>query len=167
MSVADEHDPARATLLRRLAEDPLAPIAGRWCLLYSFALGAWLLSPFDFVGGEPGGGRDAHVFMDPRSFTSLLLRPRLQDMGMNVMCFVPVGLFTTSFLAARGVRKLQLWGLVLVVGAGGSTLVEGIQHWSRTRVSSWLDVACNGAGVLLGIVLHRWWCAYIQRRALP
>jgi len=143
----------------------LGPIAGRWWLAAALGLGAWLLAPYDCFGGDAGGGRGSTLFMDPRGGALQFDRLRLQDMALNTLWFVPMGFMGGAWMRARGAVGLRLWGGVWVVGAGWSAILEACQHWSRTRVSSWLDVACNGAGVLVGVALHCWWCRYLARRA--
>jgi VanZ family protein len=85
------------------------------------------------------------------------------DLMANVVAYVPFGAMVGY--AFGGAGRLGLAAL-LAVGAGGalSVGVELAQACLPTRTSSWVDVAANVAGVLLGLLILLPWRLVVARR---
>ena len=83
----------------------------------------------------------------PRYFTGL-------DVAVNVVAYVPMGfLWLLALRPACGRWPSTL--LALLVGALLSLSMETLQNFLPSRVPSSLDLACNIAGTILGIVAAR------------
>lgn len=110
-------------------------------LLYGslFPLSGWANSgvhPLAFVGAQ-----------FPRYWTVL-------DLLANLALYVPLGFFWVLLLL--GQRHLQkLWWIAAFVALAMSFGVEVTQNWLPSRVSSNLDLVCNGFGALVGVLLAR------------
>lgn len=73
-------------------------------------------------------------------------------MGLNVLLYIPVGLF--GFLAFSDRYRSGVAILIAsLIGFGASTVVELAQQYDQLRSSSVLDVLSNSAGSFLGAVL--------------
>ena len=79
-----------------------------------------------------------------------------QDVAVNILGFIPAGLFFSAFLGkATRKRKAVVYLIALLLGVGLSLLIEISQAWLPMRDSSLVDVACNAAGTVLGIVIFQ------------
>ena len=75
-----------------------------------------------------------------------------QDLMVNVLGFIPVGLFFAAYLFRHPNRKrLAVYVIVVLVGMGLSLFIELAQAWLPTRDSSFSDVVSNTVGTILGI----------------
>lgn len=144
--------------LPRPHPDPWGPIAGRCWALYAAGLLFWLWVPFDLGGAHP---RSPGPFQHPGGVPAHWSQAVLQDIGINVAFFVPLGFLG----AARRRRRCGRGGGVGVVLAGTmvAALGEGSQHWLPPRVSTWVDLLCNGIGVAVGVLAHLWWWRHVHR----
>jgi hypothetical protein len=92
-------------------------------------------------------------YIDPVFFTPKLLvlhRSGVQDIVLNLLCFVPFGYVIAN---CRGRKRAVL--LAVSIAAAASLLVEVSQAWIATRHSSLLDWILNTSGAWLGAVV-RW-----------
>ena len=84
--------------------------------------------------------------------------PSLQDVAVNVLGFIPAGFFFAALLLnAIPKRRLAVCLAAVLLGTGLSLLIELTQAWLPTRDSSLIDVACNAAGTILGILIYQIW----------
>ena len=72
------------------------------------------------------------------------------DLVMNVVMFMPLG-FLVSL--SRSGRQLTV-ALAFLLGLGLSAAIETAQLFEPERFTSVLDIATNGAGALIGAILH-------------
>ena len=123
----------------------------RLILLLALVYPALLLygSLFPLVGWTASGVQPL-AFLSapfPRYWTAL-------DLLANVALYVPlVFLWTVVLLDQRHLQKLGWIATLLALGM--SFGVEVMQNWLPSRVSSNVDLACNGLGALIGAVLAR------------
>jgi glycopeptide antibiotics resistance protein len=69
------------------------------------------------------------------------------EASANVMLFVPLGILVALLLTRNN------WWYSLIFGCALSLVIEGIQFVALPdRTASFVDVACNTAGVLIGSV---------------
>lgn len=82
-----------------------------------------------------------------------LLPANTEDVIVNVLVYIPVGLLLA--LSGRGdtVRRLARVPLIVFVGAIVSVTAEVLQTSMDARCASWLDVFLNVTGTALGAVL--------------
>jgi hypothetical protein len=77
------------------------------------------------------------------------------DVPANVLLFVPLGIA----LIFRGIGSQ--WGLIISMGV--SLMVEGVQLWIPGRTSTFMDIAANTLGALVGIIVARSWLGDVLR----
>lgn len=126
------------------APEPAAPsdrpTIDRWlCLLVALGI-LWLLTyPFNFAG---------------RALTPWLAETEIKRLnGMaNVVLFVPWGGVIAVTLWRRGWRRELAVAAAVIGGTNLSLLGETLQVFLPGRVSSWIDIANNGAGSLVGAI---------------
>jgi hypothetical protein len=102
---------------------------------------------FDFHAAVPGGGSP---FLLGRS----LKEPRLLDVFLNVLLFVPFGFGLAAKLRERGKSRPFAFALALAAGALFSYSIEFLQIYVPPRDSGWEDVFTNGPGSAAGFVLY-------------
>ncbi|MBW2273468.1 MAG: VanZ family protein [Deltaproteobacteria bacterium] len=121
------------------------------------------LYPFDEGAGRRAASQVPHA--PPLVFPERILRPTRHsllspptarwkhprwlplDIGLNVIAFVPFGLFAAWGRGRRGIAWAVIWGLAL------SLAIELAQPWIPGRDSSLMDWICNGLGALSGAVI--------------
>lgn len=81
----------------------------------------------------------------------------LRDIAVNVMVYVPLGLF--AYVTFRSIARS------LLLGFGLSILIEIAQIFIAGRVPSMLDVASNTAGTAIGIIAGLLWTRMPHRHA--
>lgn len=87
----------------------------------------------------------------PRYYTSF-------DLTANVVAYAPLGfLWVTAMLPRLGSARAVL--VATVTGFALSLALESLQHYLPSRVPSNVDLACNGAGALLGALAGARWGA--------
>lgn len=77
------------------------------------------------------------------------------DVAINLLAFVPVGVFLPPLVRAGGRPARRVALVVLAAGAGLALGLEGLQWALAWRTPSLLDVAANTAGTALGLGLDR------------
>ena len=109
----------------------------------------WLtLFPFQFHFGAP------HAFAgSPFLLGASLKEPRLLDLFLNILLFVPLGFGVSAQLRKRGGSRWSSLLLVLAAGACVSYLVEFLQLYIPERDSGWEDVISNTTGSVAGFFL--------------
>jgi VanZ family protein len=123
------------------------PVPGR----YKGSLAVWLLliayaSLYPFAPPR---------LPSPEAMPAFFLRPRYivaDDIALNVIAYIPLGIIATLYFLQAGERTRAI---VRAVGlaAGYSLLMETLQLFIPTRVSSVYDVLANVAGALLGALM--------------
>lgn len=92
----------------------------------------------------------------------------LQDIVVNLLLYMPVGMFGYLALERRHHRRLRVIGPI-VLGFVLSCAIEMAQIFDKTRNCSALDVVCNtisaALGVLLGFVFRESLLASLRRPA--
>jgi glycopeptide antibiotics resistance protein len=116
-------------------------------LAYVIALAALAtLSPFDFTWSEPHG----YSFETTRS-----------DVALNLAFLFPVGFLLRLARGGRGARYcLDALGL----GLGLSIVLESLQAFLPSRVTSPTDVLTNGLGAWAGALVHSQVGTWLDRR---
>ncbi|MFQ5429776.1 MAG: VanZ family protein [Phycisphaerae bacterium] len=115
------------------------------------------LVPFDFIG-------TAASVRPARAFLRLGFAPHnLPDIVANMGYYLPLGML--GYLA---LRRLACRGVVSAAGtivAAGllSLLIEEVQYYIASRVSSWVDVTANVLGATLGVMLVAVWHPELRR----
>ena len=80
----------------------------------------------------------------------------VQDYTVNILGFIPAGFFFAAFLLkAFPKRRMAVCLAAVLLGSGLSLLIELAQAWLPMRDSSLVDVACNAAGTVLGVLIFR------------
>lgn len=85
---------------------------------------------------------------DDRCFVEVLL---------NVILFIPIG-----FLAC-GLRRINKWWKVALVGAVISCTIEGLQLWLQKGFCELDDVFHNTLGAIVGYNLYQWIALLLKR----
>ena len=92
-----------------------------------------------------------------QSWPAKVDRADLGDIAVNVLLYLPAGMFAFFALDRFGYRRMR-WVLPGLIGFAVSSSIEMLQVFDRTRVPSLLDVLDNTlgsvAGLLLGYVLR-------------
>jgi VanZ family protein len=89
-----------------------------------------------------------------------LTRAAWRDIGLNIVLYVPLG--WAAFLAfRRRLRPFAAFAAACVAGLVLSAVVEALQLFIRSRVSTVLDLAANGLGTAVGALF-----APVVKRAL-
>jgi hypothetical protein len=81
----------------------------------------------------------------------------LYDIVINILGFIPLGLtvtLTLSKLGCASMKKTVYFTLFFCVAV--SLIIEIAQAWMPSRSSSQLDLMCNTAGSVIGIVIALW-----------
>jgi glycopeptide antibiotics resistance protein len=79
----------------------------------------------------------------------------VQDMTVNLLGFIPAGFFFAALLLrATRQKRLTVYVITAILGAGLSLFIELTQAWLPTRDSSLTDMVCNAAGTILGIAIY-------------
>lgn len=78
------------------------------------------------------------------------------DMAINVVAYLPFGFFCTAALRRRMAPHAACL-VAALLGGGLSFLMELLQNYLPSRVSSNLDLGCNAAGALLGGLIGARW----------
>ncbi len=74
------------------------------------------------------------------------------DVGINLICYIPLGFLFALALARSGYPRLAWW-VGLLAPALLSLLFEGLQSYLPQRVPSKLDLLLNAAGGVIGALL--------------
>jgi len=80
--------------------------------------------------------------------------------AINILGFVPVGFTIAWYLSERGIKRLRVVVIVLILGTGTSLFIEIIQAYLPERSSQLIDVITNSSGTAIGVCL---WYRYINR----
>ena len=81
-------------------------------------------------------------------------RSLLLDVSINIIGFMPCGLFCAAFLfKMKRIRKNTIYLTSVLIGLGFSLTIELLQVYLPTRDSSLLDVICNVMGTIMGLIL--------------
>ena len=86
-----------------------------------------------------------------RDFQATLRYAR--DVAINILGFIPFGFYVTWYLSVKGVTRLSVVIMVLVLGIGTSLSIEIIQAYLPERTSQMVDVITNVSGTAIGIYL--------------
>lgn len=97
-------------------------------------------------GGDPLGFLGASW---PRYYTGF-------DLATNLGAYLPFG-FLCAAAWRRRLEPLPAWLLAAVLGSALSLAMEVLQNYLPNRVPSNLDLACNGAGALVGSWIGARW----------
>ena len=74
----------------------------------------------------------------------------LSEIGLNILLFVPLGIFWASLLEKR---KKCLYVVIIVVGGSISACIEILQYNLKCGFSEVDDVISNLLGIVIGIVM--------------
>jgi VanZ family protein len=87
------------------------------------------------------------------------------DVIINILIFIPLGIFIHGMLRVRWGLTLKISLAALFAGTLLTLGVESMQHFSLTRNSSLIDVATNMSGTALGIAMDRVYNLFLNYRA--
>lgn len=81
----------------------------------------------------------------------------ISDFSLNVIGFIPLGYLSMSMMSKRAAYYRQPLALLVILffGVSLSFLIEIGQYYIPGRTSSLIDVAANGVGNCLGVLLYR------------
>ncbi len=138
----------------------IAPIArhdgaaGTWLVVYALSIIYVSLTPF--TGWTDSGTVLTLLPPWPHYITFF-------DVLINLLAYVPLGLFGYIFLQPRVGPKLAavisiLFGVVL------SLSMETLQQFLPTRISSMTDLLANSGGTMIGVALTAWfaWTPHLE-----
>lgn len=86
------------------------------------------------------------------SWAAKSLVPNIEDIVVNLLLYIPVGMFGYLALDRHHHRRLRIIGPI-VLGFVLSCSIEMLQIYDITRDCSALDLLCNTISALLGVVL--------------
>lgn len=89
------------------------------------------------------------------SIDSLDKKSQFSDIIINILIFIPLGIFVHGMLRSRFGLTLKISMVGLLIGTLFTLSVESIQHFSMTRDSSLIDVFTNMTGIAMGIMVDR------------
>jgi len=84
-----------------------------------------------------------------------------RDVAINVLGFIPFGFYIAWYLSERGIKRLSVVIMVLVLGTGTSLFIEIVQAYLPERSSQLIDVITNTGGTALGAFLWRRYLPYL------
>jgi VanZ family protein len=78
----------------------------------------------------------------------------IQDITINILGFIPLGFFFTLYLSKETKRSLNFDAfLVSLIGGLMSLIIELLQAYLPSRISSLMDLLCNIAGTAAGAII--------------
>jgi len=117
------------------------PIAATIAVLYGSLL------PFDVQWS-------AFQWSDAFGLQSLgLVRPDLEDVVVNILAYLPLGLLFAVSGRATAAGRLARLPLIVLVGATVSLSAEVAQTEIASRCASWIDVGLNVLGTAVGAIV--------------
>ena len=91
----------------------------------------------------------------------------MSDIAVNIAGFIPLGFFLSAYLLTRvRWKRWTVWVVTALVGLGLSLAIEILQAYLPTRDSSLIDVGCNLAGTILGILGAEVLSFWLSRRTV-
>ena len=87
------------------------------------------------------------------------------DVTINILIFIPLGILLHGMLRTRCGLTLKISLAALLAGTLFTFGIESMQHFSMTRHSSLIDIFANMTGTVLGIVIDRAYCLFLDYRA--
>jgi VanZ family protein len=131
-----------------------ASAVGTWLVVYALSIVYVSLTPFI-------GWSDTETVLSflppwPRYITFF-------DVLINVLAYIPLGLFAYIFLQPRIGPKFAAIVSVLA-GFILSLSMETLQQFLPTRISSMLDLLANTGGAIIGVALSAWfaWTPHLE-----
>jgi VanZ family protein len=115
------------------------------------------LYPFDFHAGRVAAGP---VWVLLHAWPTTLNRSEIRDIAINILIYLPIGLFGVLYLG-KGKPRPATSLLTILLALALSVSMELIQFFDDTREVSLVDVMTNVAGATLGVFL-----AYLYGRSL-
>ena len=103
-------------------------------------------------------------FLDISS-DNLSSKYRFSDIIINILIFIPLGIFIHGILRTHYGLTLKISLATVLAGALFSICVELIQYFSIARNSSLIDVATNITGTAIGIAMDRCYNLYLNYKA--
>lgn len=73
-----------------------------------------------------------------------------------------LGYLTVALLLALGWRQSPPWLLWLIATLSGALAELAQGYLTSTRSMEWLDLAANGSGALIGIIIGASWCRLVM-----
>lgn len=125
------------------------------CLMFVVTMG---LIPFDFLSG--GAGPSTGV-----PFAESQVDHTLPNISANIAFFAPLGLLLHWSLLRRRLPGILAFVAAVILGTSLSIVLEWLQAYSPSRVSSIVDVSFNALGTGLGALLS-WSVRSMGSRAL-
>jgi len=83
---------------------------------------------------------------------------------LNILIFIPLGIFIHGVLRARYGLTMKTSLTTLIAGTLFILSVESLQYFSVTRNSEMIDVLTNMTGIVIGITIDRLYNLYLNNR---
>jgi glycopeptide antibiotics resistance protein len=141
-----------ATMSDRPAVRRTAVRGYSWTLVYLVLLFGALMAPLNGKSSVARSASGKNVLLSRSA--DLPRRILVRDIALNVAIFVPLGFALHRALRGARVGPAVRLGTAVLVPLVFSLGIESLQYVLAWRVSSLLDVACNGIGALLGVCLE-------------
>ena len=90
---------------------------------------------------------------------------KYSDIIINILIFIPLGIFIHGMIGARYGITLKISLITLLVGTLFSLSIESLQYFSMSRNSSLIDVSTNMTGTAIGIALYRVYNLFLNYQA--
>jgi VanZ family protein len=90
---------------------------------------------------------------------------RYSDIIINILIFIPLGIFLQGFLRVRYGLTMKISFATLICGTLFALIIESLQYFSATRASSLIDVATNMIGIAIGIVMEVCYIYFLNYQA--
>jgi hypothetical protein len=87
------------------------------------------------------------------------------DILINILIFIPLGIFIHGTLKLYNGLTLRSSLATLFVGSLLALFAESLQHFSIARNSSFIDIITNIIGIILGIVIYRIYNLFLRYKA--
>ncbi|MGB9150961.1 MAG: VanZ family protein [Burkholderiales bacterium] len=130
-----------------------ASAAGTWLVVYALSIVYVSLTPFT---GWSAPDAPARWLNWPHYLTAF-------DVAVNILAYIPLGLFAYIFLLPRVGARFSIVFSVLA-GVALSLAMESAQQYLPTRDSSMADLISNTGGTVIGVALVAWfaWSPHLE-----
>jgi VanZ family protein len=128
--------------------------AGTWLVVYALSIVYVSLTPF--TGWSEAESHTSFWSQWPRYIS-------LFDVAINVLAYIPLGLFAHIFLRRRTGPGLAAF-LSVVMGIALSFAMESLQQYLPTRIATVVDLLANSGGAIIGVALSAWfaWTPHLE-----
>lgn len=131
-----------------------AGAAGTWLVVYALSIVYVSLSPF--TGWSEVEAQAVFRLQWPRYISFF-------DVVINILAYIPLGLFAHIFLRQRMGSRWAVF-LSVLIGIALSFAMECLQQYLPTRIASSVDLLANAGGAIIGVALSAWfsWTPHLE-----